>query len=130
MSDYVRYRDSKGLTNSQIVKAVSAAYPGYTKIQNTMVNNPDKYGVCLLPEAEKLIVEAYGEGDGIRIPGVKRRDCNRKKNNRLTVRLNDEMYNRVRDLMFRLRYDTVQDFLEAALVSMVEQELAAKEGSN
>ena len=116
MSDYVRYRDSKGLTNSQMVKAVSTSYPGYTKIQHTMVNNPDKYGVCLLPEAERLIV-----------PGAKSRDCKRKKRNRLVVRLNDEMYNRVRDLMLRLHYDTVQSFLEAALSSMVEQELAAKE---
>lgn len=127
MSDYVRYRDSKGLTNSQMVKAVSTSYPGYTKIQHTMVNNPDKYGVCLLPEAERLIVEAYGEGEGIKLPGAKSRDCKRKKRNRLVVRLNDEMYNRVRDLMLRLHYDTVQSFLEAALSSMVEQELAVKE---
>lgn len=127
MSDYVRYRDSKGLTNSQMVKAVSTSYPGYTKIQHTMVNNPDKYGVCLLPEAERLIVEAYGEGEGIKLPSTKSRDCKRKKRNRLVVRLNDEMYNRVRDLMLRLHYDTVQSFLEAALSSMVEQELAAKE---
>ena len=54
MSDYVRYREEKGLSNNQIIRTVAEGYPGYTKIQNTMVNNPQKYGICLLPEAEKL----------------------------------------------------------------------------
>ena len=55
MSDYVRYREEKGLSNNQIIRTVAEGYPGYTKIQNTMVNNPQKYGICLLPEAEKLL---------------------------------------------------------------------------
>ena len=122
MSDYVRYREEKGLSNNQIIRTVAECYPGYTKIQNTMVNNPQKYGICLLPEAEKLLVDKFGEGEGIKLHGAKRSESRRKKSNRLVVRLNDEMYNRVRDLMFRLRYTSVQAFLEDALTAMVEQE--------
>ena len=123
MSDYVRYREEKGLSNNQIIRTVAEGYPGYTKIQNTMVNNPQKYGICLLPEAEKLLVDKFGEGEGIKLHGAKRSESRRKKSNRLVVRLNDEMYNRVRDLMFRLRYTSVQAFLEDALTAMVEQEM-------
>ena len=123
MSDYVRYREEKGLSNNQIIRTIAEGYPGYTKIQNTMVNNPQKYGICLLPEAEKLLVDKFGEGEGIKLHCVKRRESRRKKSNRLVVRLNDEMYNRVRDLMFRLRYTSVQAFLEDALTAMVEQEM-------
>lgn len=123
MSDYVRYREEKGLSNNQIIRTIAEGYPGYTKIQNTMVNNPQKYGICLLPEAEKLLVDKFGEGKGIKLRGVKRSESRRKKSNRLVVRLNDEMYNRVRDLMFRLRYTSVQAFLEDALTAMVEQEM-------
>ena len=123
MSDYIRYREEKGLSNNQIIRTIAEGYPGYTKIQNTMVNNPQKYGICLLPEAEKLLVDKFGEGEGIKLRGVKRSESRRKKSNRLVVRLNDEMYNRVRDLMFRLRYISVQAFLEDALTAMVEQEM-------
>ena len=123
MSDYIRYRKEKGLSNNQIIRTIAEGYPGYTKIQNTMVNNPQKYGICLLPEAEKLLVDKFGEGEGIKLRGVKRSESRRKKSNRLVVRLNDEMYNRVRDLMFRLRYTSVQAFLEDALTAMVEQEM-------
>ena len=123
MSDYIRYREEKGLSNNQIIRTIAEGYPGYTKIQNTMVNNPQKYGICLLPEAEKLLVDKFGEGEGIKLRGVKRSESRRKKSNRLVVRLNDEMYNRVRDLMFRLRYTSVQAFLEDALTAMVEQEM-------
>ena len=123
MSDYIRYREEKGLSNNQIIRTIAEGYPGYTKIQNTMVNNPQKYGICLLPEAEKLLVDKFGEGKGIKLRGVKRSESRRKKSNRLVVRLNDEMYNRVRDLMFRLRYTSVQAFLEDALTAMVEQEM-------
>ena len=121
MSDYARYREEKGLSNNQIIRTIAEGYPGYTKIQNTMVNNPQKYGICLLPEAEKLLVDKFGEGEGIKLHGVKRSEGRRKKSNRLVVRLNDEMYNQVRDLMFRLRYTSVQAFLEDALTAMVEQ---------
>ena len=123
MSDYVRYREEKGLSNNQIIRTIAEGYPGYTKIQNTMVNNPQKYGICLLPEAEKLLIDKFGEGEGIKLPGVKRNESRRKKTNRLVVRLNDEMYNRVRDLMLKLRYTSVQAFLEDALTAMVEQEM-------
>ena len=123
MSDYVRYREEKGLSNNQIIRTIAEGYPGYTKIQNTMVNNPQKYGICLLPEAEKLLVDKFGEGEGIKLHSIKRSESRRKKSNRLVVRLNDEMYNRVRDLMLRLRYTSVQAFLEDALTAMVEQEM-------
>ena len=123
MSEYIRYRKEKGLSNNQIIRTVAEGYPGYTKIQNTMVNNPQKYGICLLPEAEKLLVDKFGEGEGIKLHGAKRSESRRKKSNRLVVRLNDEMYNRVRDLMLRLRYTSVQAFLEDALTAMVEQEM-------
>lgn len=51
----------------------------------------------------------------------KKQPPNRKKKNRLIVRVNDELNNRIRDLMAEMKFYTVQDFLEAALLAMVEQ---------
>ena len=43
------------MKQSERVKAIKAVYRGYDRFLDSKVNNPDKYGVQLLPDAEKLI---------------------------------------------------------------------------
>lgn len=133
MSNYALYKQEKKLTSKEMVSAVKKDFPAYSKIQNSMIMYPEKYGLCLVPEAEQSLVNVFGGGPGLESAEnakisedsatENRRRPNRRKPNRLVVYLGDELNNRVRDLMFRLRYNTVQDFLEAALSSMVSQEM-------
>ena len=139
MTDYALYMSMKNLNNNDVIRAVRSEFPGYSKIQHSMVSNPAKYGVCLLPEAEAEIVRRFGKGLGLTMSYLKatyeeepetepaKHKPSRKKPNRLVVYLGDELNNRVKDLMYELHFNTVQDFLEAALSSMVEQK--AQEGA-
>lgn len=124
MTDYAAYRESKSITNNQFIETLHQSYEGFTKIQSSNISKPQKYAVCLTREAEDVLVARYGIGPGLAHykPPKKRRADKRIKKNRMTVRLNDLMYARVIALMHRLDFDTVQDFLEATLSTMVERE--------
>lgn len=124
MSDYALYRSSKNITNNDIVAVVRKDYPGYSKIQNSMIMNPDRYGIKLTEDAETALVCTYGVGPGLDVrPASRKSTPIRKKPNRLVVYLGDELNNRVRDLIANLGYRTTQEFLEDILSSMVEQSM-------
>lgn len=119
MTNYNSYRESKGIQNTDMVRAIRSAYPRYSKVQQSMVNNPEKNGVCLLPEAEAILVKEFGNGPGLTISvKPKRSHSNKDKPNRLYVRLNDDLCNRVEALMKVLSLSTKQDLIEAAIVQM------------
>lgn len=121
--DYNRYRFEKDISNNDIINTLKAKFPKYQKSTMTMVNNPYDYAVQLLPEAEALLVEAYGTGQGLTISEKRRsrNHTNTKKPNRLYVCLEDGMRERVDELMKRLHFVTRQDFIEAAIIQMVEK---------
>lgn len=121
--DYNRYRFEKDISNNDIINTLKAKFPKYQKSTMTMVNNPYDYAVQLLPEAETLLVETYGAGQGLTI-SEKRRSrshTSKKRPNRLYVCLDDNMRDRVDELMKRLHFVTRQDFIEAAIIQMVEK---------
>ena len=121
--DYNRYRFEKDISNNDIINTLKARFPKYQKSTMTMVNNPYDYAVQLLPEAEALLVETYGTGQGLTISEKRRsrNHSNKKKPNRLYVCLEDGMRERVDELMKRLHFVTRQDFIEAAIIQMVEK---------
>lgn len=122
MTDYIEYRDSKQITNRQMVETLQQRFPRYGKPTQTMINNPEDYGVCLLPEAEEVLVGAFGPGSGLSISSRRRRShANKNKPNRLYVRLDNALLAQVKEAMARLHFATVQDFVEAALVQMVSR---------
>lgn len=127
MTDYNAYCASVGAKPRQIVSAVSAEFPKFSKIQFSMCANP-AYGVCLLPEAEGLLVSTFGNGPGLNKP-VKphpKNTDNRKKANSFRVRLDDDTAKRVRQLMATLGYTSVQRFLEQLLLdTLARKETAA-----
>ena len=51
--DYELYRSTVEITNSQMTKTLNKEFPHYTRITASMVNQPEKYGVCLTPKAEE-----------------------------------------------------------------------------
>jgi hypothetical protein len=126
MTNYKAYRSAVGISSGQMIETIRAEYPKFSKIQNSMVSNP-AYGICLLPEAESLLVEKYGTAPGLTVSdghtvskATPRKADKRRKKNRMTVRLDDETALRVRELMTAMHYIRAQDFLEQALLSMLE----------
>lgn len=46
-------------SNKAIIEIVHSKYPGYDKYLHSKVNNPEKYGVRRIDEAEKLIEDTF-----------------------------------------------------------------------
>lgn len=119
MQDYNLYRDEKGLTNNDLIRAVKAGFPSFTKAQMSFASNPQKHALCLIPEAEALIVAAFGDGVGLSSTSKKaappKAKPNRKKPHRLVVYLDDELFTAVQALATKRGFSTMQAFLESVL---------------
>ena len=113
MSDYKTYREAVGISNSDMIRALRGHYKKYGGATNAMVNNPESYGVCLLPQAEKILAANFGVANGLTYAKEKavKKACLRKKPNRLSVYLSDEMYDMVKQSMRENEIDTVQEWL-------------------
>ena len=131
-ADYELYRATVGITNSQMTKTLNKEFPHYTRITASMVNQPEKYGVCLTPKAEDILARRYGLGKGLAwvtyvIDNIRqKRDDHRKKGNRITVWLPDDTYFRILSLKTANVYPTIQAFAEAAIVDLIEKERMRK----
>lgn len=113
MSNYAEYREAVGIKNADMIRALRGSFRKYGGATNAMVNNPDSYGVCLTPQAEKVLAANFGYANGLQHVKEKpvRKACMRKKPNRLSVYLTDEMYETIKTMMHYEGFDTVQDFL-------------------
>ena len=121
MPDYNHYKFEKGITNNDIIDTLKGKFVKFQKSTMTMVNRPYDYGVQLLPEAEAILVDRYGTGEGLTIYKSRKSHANKKKPNRLYVRLDDALMGRVKGTMDRLHFATTQDFIEAAILQMVDK---------
>lgn len=121
MQDYKLYREEKNLSNNDLIRAVKVGFPSFTKAQMSFASNPEKHALCLVPEAEALIVSAFGDGAGLAFSGHKappkerKPKPNRKKPHRLVVYLDDDLFAAVQTLAAKRGYATMQAFLENVL---------------
>ena len=113
MSNYAEYREAVGIKNADMIRALRASFRKYGGATNAMVNNPDSYGVCLTPKAEKVLAANFGYAKGLQHVKEKpiRKACIRKKPHRLTVYLADDWYERVKKSMKENEIETVQEWL-------------------
>ena len=127
MIDYNAYCAKVGVKPRKVVDVVSADFPKFSKIQFSMCANP-AYGVCMRPEAEALLVEAFGEAPGLGLPAGSqasgKKPEHRAKANAFRVRLDDATAAKVRELMAELHFANVQSFLEWVLLSMLDDRRA------
>ena len=125
MPDYRLYASTAGITNGEMVAKLREHYPKYTKSTQSMICNPADYAVQLIPAAEDLLMDAFGYAPGLAAadPDVKRRKAhgNKAKPNRLYVRLDNELMERVKSTAARLHFAFMQDLVEAALVQFVDR---------
>ena len=115
MADYEKYRNSVRISNVQMTEVLREAFPSFSKIQASMVNAPEKYGLCLTPEAEAVLIANFGYGDGLNAKLRKNSKVKRHKSNRMAVRLDDPTYDMVKDKMAEMGLKNAQDFLELAI---------------
>lgn len=119
MADYARYRESVGITNVQMTEALSEVFPKYSKIQSAMVNAPEKYGMCLTPDAEAVLISKFGVGTGLNAKKKKNSKVKRNKSNRMAVRLDDPTYDMVKIKMAEMGLKSAQEFMEYSVMKML-----------
>ena len=125
MTDYKAYQAHVGITNPEMTDALQEVFPSYNKVCGTYVNNPEKYGVCLLPEAERLLLKTFGPGPGFAsLPWQetkKKKSDSRRKSNAVTVRMNDELFQYAKAAKDETGCDSMQALFEFLLVSYIHQ---------
>lgn len=104
--NYTKFRVAHGIDNNAMIALLQEDYPSYSKIVQSMINHPEKYGVRLIPAAERKLKKAF-EPETETKPKVKR-----TKSNTLLVRLDDEAYDMVKDKMREMGFQSAQNFLE------------------
>lgn len=123
MQDYNRYREEKNLSNNDLIRVIKGGFPSFSKVQMSFASNPQKSALCLVPEAEALLVEAYGDGEGLSSKSRKAaqpKKPNRKKPHRLVVYIDDALFNKVQSVATQSGYATMQAFLENLITDRVE----------
>lgn len=123
MQDYNRYREEKNLSNNDLIRVIKGGFPSFSKVQMSFASNPQKSALCLVPEAEALLVEAYGDGEGLSVKSRKpspAKKPNRKKPHRLVVYIDDALFAKVQRTATQSGYATMQAFLEGLIADRVE----------
>lgn len=102
--DIRKYRLDHGLQVKEVVAIIKKQYPKYSKITHSMVENPHKYGVKLLPEAEALLLES---------PETARKRGRHRNKYRLSCRVTKSRYEAVKQAIEEDgRFTSVQAFLD------------------
>ena len=132
MTDYSSYRDHVGITNPEMTKALHAVYRGFGRPAASFVNNPERSGVCLLPEAEALLVNTFGPGPGLASleftpevlgaePPKKRRPDRRRKACRITFRMDEDTYKQAMQLKESAGALSMQELFEILLRDAIKR---------
>ena len=127
MANYLLYAEQYGLTQKDMVEAIHAKYPGFSKIHMNLACHPETTALQLISAAEEILVDTFGAGTGLSISPRLSRDKthgNKNKPNRMCVRLDDTLRSRVQALYERMCFATYQDLLEAAIAEFVERHAA------
>ena len=107
----------KDSQSSEIIKILSDQYPKFSKVQLCMVRNPE-YGIQLNPEAERKLKEAGYELKkkySTPPPRPKRPKPKSPPKKRVSVRLSDEEYEKLRSAAKNSGCQTMQQYLEVML---------------
>lgn len=61
MIDLKSFREERNVAACDIVAVMREQYPGYDKTLQSKVERPDRYGIRLVNDAERLIDEAFAK---------------------------------------------------------------------
>ena len=123
MANYIRYADVCGIKQKDMIEVIQKEYPHFGAAQMSMAFNPERNALELIPEAEELLEKAFGRGPGLSISprlGIRNHE-NKRKPNRLCVRLDDALRSRVETVYKQMCFVSMQDFIEAAIAAFVDK---------
>ena len=109
------FREERGLAAKDVVKVIREQYPGYDRYLNSKVENPERYGVRLVNEAEALLEEAYVKT----APEARKRD-RRRLPCKIQCRLSKSKFERLQQALKRDGFDTMQAGLSAIITKYLE----------
>lgn len=126
MANYLLYADTHNITQREMVDAIQAYYPEFTKVQMSLACYPERNALQLIPAAEDILLGNFGPGPGLaispKIEGRKNRSHgNKNKPNRMCVRLDDALRSKVEALYQSMCFASYQDLLEAAIAEFVQK---------
>ena len=98
------------MTNKEIIERISAVYPKFSKVQLSMVHHESLYGICLCPNAKRLIQKN-------KPTQTKAKTDDRKK---LTVRIEPTLYDKLKEVMIRSGYKSINDLITNLITKEVE----------
>ena len=132
MQNYAEFRDYAGISQATMVNILRPYFPSFTKSICSIVERPWKYGCSLAPEAEAVLIETFGPGPGLArpdndapLPAPKRSRANRRKGNRITIWMSDDLYMRLISMKTAAEYPTMQALAEAAIAEFVDRNYGA-----
>lgn len=100
---YVKYLAATGMTNNDVIAILQPHFPKFSKIQCSMIANPDKYGVQLTAKAAALL------------PPTPRKPQKRKGGKRVTVYLDEASYNAIKE---RAGAESPRQYLENIIATL------------
>lgn len=126
MANYLLYAENHEITQREMVDAIQAYYPDFSKVQMSLACYPERNALQLIPAAEDILVANFGAGPGLsispKLEGRKNRSHgNKNKPNRMCVRLDDALRSQVEALYKSMCFVSYQDLIEAALSEFVQK---------
>lgn len=110
--------------NAEMVALVKKSYPGFDKSLLSKCSNSERYGVELIPEAMKILLERFGQEQPPKKPQKQQAGERHRLTCRISARLPDADYQALRQLIKAEGYKTMQ----AWIAEMVKQYLKQKGG--
>lgn len=127
MPDYKLYMSSKQIAPKDLVHALRPAFGSVNKAHVSFAVHSDDNGLCFRPDAEQLLIAAYGEGPGLMCAAgsgsqpAPRPKPNRRKPHRLVVYVDEPLFQRIQSAAAQQGYVTMQGFLESLLYKIKEE---------
>ncbi len=114
MSEFIA---KHGLKDGQAVGIVREKYPGYDKHLHSKIKSPDKYGVRLVPMAERYLCKAFDQA-----APIARKRANRRLPARIQCRLTKRDLGLLQQALRRAGYKTLQDGLLHLITKYLQEQ--------
>lgn len=113
----IEWREERGISRKEFIGVMQKTFPGYGYPANSMAESPEKYGVCLTAEAEKL-AERQWPLEAEKRP-VKDRH---KQKHKLSFRTSKTFASRFIKALSHSQYKTAQDALYHITLNWIKEQ--------
>ncbi|MCQ2113318.1 MAG: hypothetical protein MJY95_08275 [Bacteroidaceae bacterium] len=107
----------KRMSRDAIIKCVKKEFPSFSTILLTQCLHWEKYGIIIHPTALRKIVTEFGADD---CKQQKKSHESKSRPNKLTVRVPDNVMEKMRKCMERIGIKTIQEFVLLSIVATID----------